>query len=83
MLLRVDPVESFSGDFRVPPSKPETQRAILAGTLAEGVSRVFNDLRADETETMKRACRTLGAEIIEHDEYLEIRGSGRSFRAPI
>jgi len=80
MLLRVDPVESFSGDFRVPPSKPETQRAILAGTLAEGVSRVFNDLRADETETMKRACRTLGAEIIEHDEYLEIRGSGRSFR---
>lgn len=80
MLLKVDPLESFSGTFRVPSSKPETQRAILAGTLAEGVSRVFNDLRADESTTMKRACRALGAEIIEHDGHLEIRGRGRSFR---
>jgi len=81
MLLKVDPLESFSGTFRVPASKPETQRAILAGALAEGgVSRVVNDLRADETGTMKRACRALGAEIVEHDGYLEIRGRGRSFR---
>lgn len=80
MLLKVDPLESFSGTFRVPSSKPETQRAILAGTLAEGVSRVFNDLRAHETDTMKRACRALGAEIIEHDGHLEIRGRGPAFR---
>ncbi|MBM9506827.1 3-phosphoshikimate 1-carboxyvinyltransferase [Actinacidiphila acididurans] len=80
MLLKVDPVDSFSGTFRVPSSKPETQRAILTGTLAEGTSRVFNDLRCDETETMKNACRAFGAEITEHDGYLEIRGTGRSFR---
>jgi 3-phosphoshikimate 1-carboxyvinyltransferase len=79
-LLKVEPLESFSGTFRVPSSKPETQRAILAGTLADGVSRVFNDLRSDETETMKRACRALGAEIVEHEGHLEIRGCGRSFR---
>jgi 3-phosphoshikimate 1-carboxyvinyltransferase len=76
MLLKVDPVDSFSGTFRVPSSKPETQRAILVGTLAEGTSRVYNDLRCDETETMKDACRAFGAEITEHDGYLEIRGVG-------
>lgn len=76
MLLKVDPVDSFSGTFRVPSSKPETQRAILTGTLAEGTSRVFNDLRCDETQTMKSACRALGATITEHDGYLEIQGIG-------
>lgn len=75
-MLRVDPIESFSGTFRVPSSKPETQRAILAGTLAEGRSRIVNDLRCEETETMKRACRALGAEIVEHDGYLDITGAG-------
>lgn len=76
MLLKVDPVDSFSGTFRVPSSKPETQRAILTGTLAEGTTRVYNDLRCDETETMKNACRAFGATITEHDGYLEIRGIG-------
>ncbi|CAL9435489.1 3-phosphoshikimate 1-carboxyvinyltransferase [Streptomyces sp. R1] len=78
MLLKVDPVDSFSGTFRVPSSKPETQRAILVGTLADGTSRVFNDLRCDETETMKNACRAIGAKITEHDDYLEIQGIGQS-----
>ncbi|MFF2331667.1 MULTISPECIES: 3-phosphoshikimate 1-carboxyvinyltransferase [unclassified Streptomyces] len=78
MLLRVEPIENFAGTFRVPASKPETQRAILASTLAEGRSRVVNDLRCDETETMKRACRALGAEISEHDGYLDITGVGGS-----
>jgi len=78
MLLKVTPISTFSGTFRIPSSKPETQRAILTATLAEGTSRVFNDLRCDETETMKKACRTIGGEIVEHDDHLEIHGIGRS-----
>lgn len=77
-LLRVQPQESFAGTFRLPASKPETQRAILAGTLAEGVSLVRNDLRSDETATMKNACRVLGATIVEHEDHLEIHGRGRA-----
>lgn len=80
MLLRVEPIENFAGTFRVPASKPETQRAILASTLAEGRSRIVNDLRCEETETMKRACRALGAEIVEHDGYLDITGAGGSLK---
>jgi 3-phosphoshikimate 1-carboxyvinyltransferase len=81
MLLEVYPLKSFAGTFRIPSSKPETQRAILTSTLAEGTSRVFNDLRCDETETMKQACRALGAEIVEHEDHLVIHGIGRSPRS--
>ncbi|WP_063756204.1 3-phosphoshikimate 1-carboxyvinyltransferase [Streptomyces sp. NRRL S-920] len=80
MRLRVEPIDSFTGTFRVPASKPETQRAILASTLAEGRSRITNDLRCEETETMKRACRALGAEIVEHEGYLDITGTGGQFK---
>src|SRR6185437_11151774 len=76
MLLAVDPIDSFSGTFRVPSSKPETQRAILVGTLAGGTSHIYNDLRCDETETMKNACRAFGAKITDHDGFLEIKGTG-------
>jgi 3-phosphoshikimate 1-carboxyvinyltransferase len=75
-LLRVEPLQVFSGTFRTPASKPETQRAILASSLAGGVSRIFNDLRCDETRTMKDACRAFGADITEHDGHLEIKGVG-------
>ncbi|MFJ9566086.1 3-phosphoshikimate 1-carboxyvinyltransferase [Streptomyces fuscichromogenes] len=79
MLLKVAPINSFSGTFRIPSSKPETQRAILTATLAEGTSRIFNDLRCDETQTMKNACRALGATITEHDTHLEIQGIAGTF----
>lgn len=80
MLLRVDPIKTFNGTFRIPSSKPETQRAILAATLAGGTSRIFNDLRCDETATMKRACRTLGAVIVEHEDHLEVQGAGHGLK---
>jgi len=77
MLLKANPAGSFSGRFRIPSSKPETQRAILCAVLADGKSCVFNDLRCAETDTMKAACRTLGATIIDHTDHLEIHGIGR------
>jgi 3-phosphoshikimate 1-carboxyvinyltransferase len=79
-LLKAEPLAAFSGTFRVPPSKPETQRAIVTSALADGVSRIFNDLRCAETETMKDACRALGAEISDHDGYLEVRGVGGNLK---
>ncbi|MEZ9423317.1 3-phosphoshikimate 1-carboxyvinyltransferase [Vibrio lentus] len=81
MLLKVNHVEHL-GDFAtIPSSKPETQRAILAATLAEGMSIVKNDLRCLETTTMKEACRNIGAEIIENDGYLMIHGIGGNIHA--
>lgn len=75
-LLHVEPIHSLKGYAVTPSSKPETQRAILAATLADGTSIVHNDLRCVETSAMKQACRALGARIDEHAGYLEIRGVG-------
>jgi 3-phosphoshikimate 1-carboxyvinyltransferase len=75
-LLRVAPATSFSGCFQIPPSKPETQRAILASALAAGRSRIRGALRCDEIETMKRACQAIGAKITERPDGLDIDGVG-------
>src|SRR4051812_20956444 len=81
MLLEVEPLEKLAGRARIPSSKPETQRAILAATLAAGRSVVYNDLRCVETSTMKEACRAIGAIVDERDGYLEIQGVGRNFQS--
>jgi 3-phosphoshikimate 1-carboxyvinyltransferase len=73
-LLKVYPAKSVDGEVTIPSSKPETQRAILIGSLAKGTSKVFNDLHCVETNTMKNACRSIGAKITEHDNFLEVEG---------
>lgn len=82
MLLKTYPASRFNGAMRVPSSKPETQRAIFIAAQANGVSRVYNDLRCLETDTMKKACRSIGAQIIEHDDHLEIHGVGNNIAFP-
>ncbi|WP_035059848.1 3-phosphoshikimate 1-carboxyvinyltransferase [Andreprevotia chitinilytica] len=81
LYLQVMPLRKLSGRAMIPSSKPETQRAILAATLARGRSLVFNDLRCVETTTMKEACRAIGAVIDEKDGFLEIHGVGRDIKA--
>ncbi|MDK1290626.1 3-phosphoshikimate 1-carboxyvinyltransferase [Pseudoalteromonas umbrosa] len=81
MLLNVNPLNNLLEKAYIPSSKPETQRAILAATLAQGKSVVRNDLRCLETTTMKEACRAIGAVITEQDGYLEIEGVGRNLRS--
>ncbi|MEO5377997.1 MAG: 3-phosphoshikimate 1-carboxyvinyltransferase [Magnetococcus sp. DMHC-6] len=79
MYLKITPNAKPTGKLNVPSSKPETQRAIFIASLAHGVSLVKNDLRCVESETMKVACRHLGAKIIEHPNHLEIHGIGHRF----
>jgi 3-phosphoshikimate 1-carboxyvinyltransferase len=78
--LKVYPQQTkqLNSVVRIPSSKPETQRAILMASLAEGTSRIHNDLRCKETATMKRACLQMGVEIIERDDQLEIRREARA-----
>lgn len=79
--LHVEPVRKLAGRAVTPSSKPETQRAILAATLARGKSVLHNDLRCVETSTMKEACRAIGAVIDEKPDHLEIHGVGRKLRS--
>lgn len=81
MPLEVKPLNNLKDKAYIPSSKPETQRAIIAATLASGISVVRNDLRCLETTTMKEACRAIGAIIIEREGYLEIKGVGRKMKS--
>ncbi len=83
MYLRVEPTKELGTRMSVPASKPETQRAILAATLADGTSIIRNDLRCTETETMKIACRQLGARIEEGNGALYMTGTGGQFASNI
>ena len=82
-LLQVNPLHGFGGQATIPSSKPETQRAILAATLASGVSIIQNDLRCLETETIKNACRSIGAVIHEKTGHLEIHGIGGTLSSQV
>ncbi|NJR61139.1 MAG: 3-phosphoshikimate 1-carboxyvinyltransferase [Cyanobacteria bacterium CRU_2_1] len=78
-LLKVYPATHLNGLVHVPPSKPETQRAVFISAISEGVTRVFNDLRCSETETMKEAFRAVGCQFVEHPDHLEVHGIGGNF----
>ncbi|MDX7999989.1 3-phosphoshikimate 1-carboxyvinyltransferase [Xenorhabdus sp. Reich] len=78
--LAVNPGNYLLHSAYIPSSKPETQRAILAASLADGKSIINNDLRCLETNTMKEACRSIGAQIIEEPERLIIYGTGGKIR---
>ncbi|MCC8465359.1 MULTISPECIES: 3-phosphoshikimate 1-carboxyvinyltransferase [Photorhabdus] len=74
--LAVSPSSYILHSAYIPSSKPETQRAILAASLSDGKSIINNDLRCSETATMKEACRSIGAKIIEEPSRLIIYGTG-------
>lgn len=60
--------------FTAPPSKPETQRALIMGTLAAGISVIRSPLLARETRLMMEACRSLDATVHQADGHIQVRG---------
>lgn len=62
------------GSIHIPPSKSQTLRAILFGSLGRGKTIVHNYLPSPDTLSMIEACRTFGAKIDILDAHLEIEG---------
>ncbi len=63
--------------FTAPPSKSYTHRALIAGSLADGVSVIRSPLVAEDTRRTLAALRALGVEITGGGEdSLRIRGTG-------
>lgn len=65
---------SLKGKITIPPSKSQTLRAILLAAMAQGKSTIHHPLNSPDTRAMITACRLLGAEINDHQTYLEIKG---------
>lgn len=62
------------GTIIVPPSKSDSQRALLAASLASGSSHIYNVGSSDDEKAMLRNVRALGAEVRFHEQYVEILG---------
>jgi len=74
---RTGPVEAV---FEAPPSKSYTHRALIAGGLAEGKTRIANPLRAVDTELTAAGLEALGVAIEWRPGEILITGCGGTFQ---
>ncbi len=75
--LRISPVDILKGDIRPPASKSTSVRAVLAATLAEGESKIFNIANSNNVRAMIKCCEMLGAKCVyEADDIIVINGPG-------
>lgn len=65
----------LKGDVIIPPSKSLSHRAIIAASLAEGVSKISNIIYSEDIIATIEAMKSLGANIEIFDDYLIINGS--------
>lgn len=76
MIAKVFPGKC-KGKVTIPPSKSMAHRAIICASLAKGISRIDNVAYSQDILTTIDGMRSLGAEIIKHDDFLEITGIGK------
>lgn len=62
----------ISGSITCPTNKSYSHRAVFIAALSEGKSTINNVLRSADTNSTIQACKNFGANIIEHDNSLEI-----------
>lgn len=72
----------LKGSIAIPASKSQTLRAILFASFSCGKSVVYHPLHSPDIALTLRACRLLGAEIIEKNDHLEIWGKGTGVDHP-
>lgn len=75
MIAKVFPGKC-SGKITIPPSKSMAHRAIICAALAKGISRIDNIAYSQDILTTIDGMRALGAEIVKHDDFLEVTGIG-------
>jgi len=61
--LIIHRTEQLRGSIEAPPSKSYTHRAVIASSLADGLSKIANPLVSDDTIATVNACKEFGAKI--------------------
>ena len=73
MNVRIKPCR-LNGSVLIPPSKSLAHRAIIAASMAEGISKISNIQYSEDIKATINGMRALGAEIEEFSNYLLIKG---------
>ena len=72
--------KKVSGTIDVVPSKSYSHRAIIAASLANGVSKISNVIFSDDITRTINCCRAFGAEIECFENYLIVKGTKEVLR---
>ncbi len=73
----------LAGALRVPPSKSQAHRVLIAAALADGESRIRNLAHSQDIDATRRCLGELGAEFEETGDGLLVRGIGASAMSPL
>ncbi len=82
MIVRVSRTGPVDVTFPAPSSKSYTHRALIAGALASGRSRIAGPLRAADTELTARGLESLGVPVEWLPGELAVAGCGGTFPTP-
>ncbi|MDD4567650.1 3-phosphoshikimate 1-carboxyvinyltransferase [Methanoculleus chikugoensis] len=82
MIVRVSQIGPVDAAFEAPPSKSYTHRALIAGALASGRTRIARPLRAADTELTARGLESLGVPLEWLPGEIAVAGCGGTFPAP-
>jgi len=74
MDVTVENTDHLDGVVSAPPSKAYTHRMLIAASLSNGASKIFNPLISDDTQATLEAVKSLGAETELHENYWTIHG---------
>jgi 3-phosphoshikimate 1-carboxyvinyltransferase len=77
MKLKVKEVFDIEGEVKAPSSKSYSHRAIILASIASSKSKIYDVLLSEDTLASIEACKSLGAEIIQKEDYLEIIGTSK------
>jgi len=74
MDVTVENTDHLEGVVSAPPSKAYTHRMLIAASLSNGTSKIFNPLISDDTQATLEAVKALGVETELHEKYWTIHG---------
>lgn len=73
-MIKIIKASKIEGQIKAPPSKSQTQRAIVASLLTKGESLIKNPIFCDDTNTAIKVARNMGAEINISNDKIKIKG---------
>ncbi len=74
MDVTVENTDHLDGVVSAPPSKAYTHRMLIATSLSNGTSKIFNPLISDDTQATLEAVKALGAKTELHENYWTVHG---------
>jgi 3-phosphoshikimate 1-carboxyvinyltransferase len=75
--VTVHPSGRLKGAITAPPSKAQTHRALVAGFLSKGVTKITNPLVCDDTNATAAAIMALGAAVAREGASWAVESDGR------